>query len=283
MNIDLTTLRSLLFVPATKLNKITQVSESGTDLIIIDLEDSVNVAEKDSMRQAVTTFFEEWEPEKFGAAIGVRINSVRSIDGVLDFLSIMDTPNLPDALMLPKVDSVMEIDLVADWMEDIDILVPVIPIFETLAVWDEIDEIMAHDLVPCGVFGGIDLAAELGSDRSWESMQLYRNLLLRAARRSDKACLDMPWFDLNDEAGLRKETLRLQSMGYDGRVAIHPAQVAVIHECFRPDDKAVADARAMIDAFEQSSTGVVTFKGKVVEKPVLMHAYKLIERAQRFT
>ena len=283
MNIDLSTLRSLLFVPATKIEKIGQVAQSGPDLIIIDLEDSVTVAEKDTMRQVVTTFFEEWEPTRYGSAIGVRINSVRSIGGLLDFLSIIDTPTLPDAIMLPKVDSVSEIDLVADWMEDLDVLVPVIPIFETLGVWDEIDEIMAHELVPCGVFGGIDLAAELGSDRSWETMQLYRNLLLRAARRSDKACLDMPWFDLNDNDGLRSETLRLQAMGYDGRVAIHPAQVHIIHDCFRPAEQAVSDARAMIEAFEKSDTGVATFKGKVVEKPVLMHAYKLIERAQRFT
>lgn len=283
MTMDLTTLRSLLFVPATKLEKLSQVAGSGADLLIIDLEDSVAVGEKDAMRQAVTGFFEEWEPERFPAPVGVRINSIRSIDGVLDFLSVMDVSTVPDVLMLPKVDAVSEIDLVADWMEDLDIAVPVIPIFETLGVWSEADDIMAHDLVPCGVFGGIDLAAELGSDRSWESMQLYRSLLLRAARRNDKGCLDMPWFDLNDREGLQAETRRLQAMGFDGRLAIHPAQVEVIHECFRPTDEAVAHARGMIDAFEKSATGVVTYQGKVVEKPVLMHAYKLIERAGRFT
>jgi len=279
---DLSTLRSLLFVPATKLEKIGQVATSGADLLIIDLEDSVAPSQKDNMRQAVTTFFEEWDPEKYGVAIGVRINSVRSVDGVLDFLSIIDSPNLPDAIMLPKVDSIAELDIVADWMDDLNVMIPLIPIFETLGIWDEADEIMSHDLVPCAVFGGIDLAAELGSDRSWESMHLYRSLLLRAARRSDKGCLDMPWFDLNDAEGLRSETLRLQAMGYDGRVAIHPAQVQIIHDCFRPDDQSVADAKAMIQAFEKADSGVATFKGKVVEKPVLMHAYKLLERAKRF-
>jgi len=281
MTTDLSLLRSLLFVPATKLEKLSQVAASRPDLIVIDLEDSIAPDLKDDMRDAVARFFDETDLTTLPAPVGVRINNIRSLGGLEDMLAFLQTETLPDALMLPKIRSVEELDLLADWMEDVDRVMPVIPLFETLSVWDDADAIMAHDLVPCGVFGGIDLAAELGSDTSWDALHLYRSLLLRAARRSDKGCLDMPWFHLDDSEGLRSETHRLQAMGFDGRAAIHPNQIPVIHACLQPDEAAVAGARAMIEAFEQAGSGVAVYRGKVLEKPVLMHAYKLLERAAR--
>lgn len=278
---DLSTIRSLLFVPATKLDKIDLIKASGADLIIIDLEDSVAPDQKDDMRQAVTQFFENRSSDD-ETLIGVRINSVRLIDGLIDFLSIIDTEVLPDAIMLPKVTSPEELDIVGDWMEDLNVMIPLIPIIETLQVWDMLEHVMAHELVPCAVFGGIDLAAELGCERSWEPLYVYRSEMLRAARSAGKGCIDMPWFDLNDEAGLKSETVRMRAMGYDGRAAIHPKQVAIIHDCFKPGDAEIADAKEMIKAFESAQTGVATFKGKVVEKPVLLQALKLIDRMERY-
>jgi citrate lyase beta subunit len=283
--IDLSTVRSLLFVPATKLEKLDAVHKaSGADLYVIDLEDSVLPDLKEAMRERAGLFFDQRRTQGMHAApplVGVRINPIAGLNGLMDFLAVTSGEQLPDVLVLPKMEVAHEIDLLDGWMTDMGIQIPVIPLIETLNVWEELDLIMAHELVPSAMLGGIDLAAELGCEPGWEPMFPYRSALVHAARKHGKGCMDMPWFDLEDQDGLRADTLRARSLGFDGRAAIHPGQVAVIHECFTPDSARIEQARAMVEAFNNASDGVAVFKGKVLEKPVILQAQRILDLAER--
>lgn len=272
--------RSILFVPANKLNKIEKVAASGPDIIMIDLEDSINPDQKGMMRDELTKFFST--EHNLSSSIGVRINSMRTLDGIMDLLSISNMMYLPDVLMIPKVKHSSEIDLLIDLLSDIGISIPLIPLAETLEFWDDIDHILLNDLVTCVAFGGIDLAAELGSDTSWDTLLMYRVMLLRSARKNGKGCVDMPWFALHDTEGLESETLKVKSLGFDGRIAIHPDQVNVIHKAFHPTEEEIREAQGIVQSAEDSNAGVSVFNGKVVERPVLASAYKVLVRAERY-
>lgn len=276
---DLSMVRSLLFVPATKLDKVSKARQSGADLVVIDLEDSVLPDQKDPMRREITRFFHKTPDTQSGSRLGVRINALRTFDGLLDVMTVLGCKHLPDLLVMPKVEHAAELDLIYGWFSQVGVDIPVIVLAENLTIWEELDAIAAHESTAGIMLGGIDLAAALGSDTTWEAMADYRARVVRACRRHDKLCLDMPWFDLGDSDGLRRETLRSKSLGFEARAAIHPDQVSVINTCFTPTSEEISLAEIIVDLFEKSKSGVVTHNGKVIELPVVKRCYKLLLRA----
>jgi citrate lyase beta subunit len=276
---ELQSVRSLLFVPATKLEKMPKMRDSGADLLVIDLEDSIAPDQKDDMRRELTRFFHKTPDDSAASLIGVRINALRTFNGLLDVMTVFGCKHMPNVLILPKVQHVAELEIITGWFEQIGETLPVIVLAENLEIWDNLDAIAAHPSVAGIMLGGIDLAAELGCDTSWEAMSPYRAKAVRAARRHHKLSVDMPWFDLSDAEGLRRETLRSKSLGFDARAAIHPGQVPIIQDCFTPTPEELAEARTIIDLFESSGSALATHNGKVIELPVVKKCYQLLMRA----
>ncbi len=128
-------------------------------------------------------------------------------------------------------------------------------------------------------FGAADLSADMGCEMAWEPLLYARGRVVHAAALARVALLDVPHLALDDEAGLRADALRAKTMGFTGKLAIHPRQVAPIRACFMPTDTEVAKARAIVDAAERSAGQVCVVDGRMVDEPVVRAARLTLSRA----
>jgi citrate lyase beta subunit len=134
------------------------------------------------------------------------------------------------------------------------------------------------------IFGAEDLAGDLGATRTpdgWEVLYA-RSAIVVAAVANNLPSFDTVYIALTDLDGLRADSLRAAQMGFTGKLAIHPRQVAVIHEAFTPSAAEIDRAQRLIVAFEdhqRSGTGAFAFEGKMVDLPLLRAAQRTLQRA----
>jgi (S)-citramalyl-CoA lyase len=272
--------RSILFCPASRPERFAKALASGADAVCLDLEDGVGPEAKDAAREAVAGFLAGWaggtagEPE-----LVVRVNDPASDTGRRD-VEMLTRSRLPDALMVPKVD---EPDELWELLSDVGGRAPVpvlLPLIETVVGLDRVKEIAMAGL-PIGalVFGGMDLAAELGARLEWEPLLYARSRIVHAAALIGIGVIDVPWPTLADVDGLEEETRRAARLGFTGKLAIHPAQVPLIHGALAPDAEELAAARRVVEAALRSSEGVIVVDGKMVDRPVVLGARRILARA----
>lgn len=134
---------------------------------------------------------------------------------------------------------------------------------------------------PFGVlFGGADYSAGLGADLSSSQAMLYaRSKISNACGAAGVSAYDVPFLDVSDEVGLVTSTQAVKALGYSGRACIHPKQIDPVNSVFAPDESEVAEARAIVAAFEASAGGAVLHKGKLVDRPVVLAAQRILSRA----
>jgi len=130
------------------------------------------------------------------------------------------------------------------------------------------------------LFGGVDMAAELGAALDFTSMLYARSRVVHAAASFGLDAIDVPWLDLEDMDGLREECRRVQALGFTGKATIHPKQLAVVNDVFTPDAERIAWARRVIEAFEHAPDGLVVLDGKLVEIPVVRSASRTLAIAR---
>lgn len=265
--------RSLLFVPGARPDRFDKAAASGADAVCIDLEDAVAPHLKAEARAATLQFLAEARP---GAAIGFRINPLNTRDGLRDVLALADSAALPAFVMIPKAESAEEIlQLRAVLSDDCP---PLWPLVETAAALIAAPAI-AKALGGAGgvMFGGADFSASLGSDMSWDALHHARSAIVCAASIGGVDAIDVPYLDVKDEAGLRAETARVRAMGFSGRACIHPAQVDAINEIFTPTPAELSKAEKIAAAYEEAAGGVALLDGKLIEKPVLRAAQRILD------
>lgn len=275
-------LRSLLFIPAGKLGKWDKAIDSGADAICIDLEDSVPPNKKDSARFEVMSFLNT-NTSNNRVKILIRINSSEFNSGLADIEMLMSLKKLPDALMIPKLNKVDSLISLGHKLNSNGTSIPFIPLIETAGALYNARNILSHDRVTGAVFGGHDLAMQLGCSKDWDVLSAYRSEFIKASGGQNLSLIDMPWFGLNDESGLKKETENAKRYGFTAKAAIHPAQVQVINTVFTPTDSEIEEANEVIQAFENSAGHAVAWKGKVLEPPVINQAKRVIERASNLS
>jgi (S)-citramalyl-CoA lyase len=231
-------------------------------------------AHKDAARAQSMPLFD-------GAADGiervVRINGVRTPFGLKDLLAIVEHPSPPDAVMLPKVESADEVRIVDALLQRAARPVGLHVIIESNAGLEQALAIAGA----CGsirslLFGAVDMAAELGAAMDFTSMLYARSRVVHAAASCGLDAIDVPWLDLEDEAGLDEECRRVRDLGFTGKAAIHPKQLAPINRAFTPDADRIAHARNVIAAFEGSQDGLVVVDGKLIEMPVVRNARRTL-------
>jgi (S)-citramalyl-CoA lyase len=258
--------RSLLFVPGLRPDRYAKAMAVGADCVCVDLEDAVAPDRKDEARHLSLPVFGE-------AGVGraervLRINGVRTIDGLRDILALSTTANPPDALMLPKIRNAEEVR----WLDDVLSHVPVTfqVIIETNdGLLNAAEIAQASPRITTLLFGAFDMAAELRASRSWDSLLYARSQVVHAAARAGEDVMDVPFLDLQDQAGLKLEASRAVDLGFTGKAAIHPDQLAIIHSAFSPGDEQVKAARRIMDAFAESTDGLLVVDGKLIERPVI--------------
>jgi len=287
-------MRSLLFVPADDAKKLDKAMASGADALIVDLEDSIPTQGKADARLSAAAFIADAAKAAHRPRLLVRVNGFAS--GLCDADLDAVVPARPDAVMLPKAEGGADV-VRADAKLSAREAIAGLPdgCVKIVAIATE----TATALFLAGTYGGAtgrlegltwgaeDLSAELGAEanrdgegRFLDPYRLARALCLAAAAAARVQAIDTVTVDFRNAAALRRESEEARRDGFTGKMAIHPAQVPVINEVFTPSAAAVAQARAVVAAFEaHPGRGTVGIDGVMYDRPHLERARQLLARA----
>lgn len=261
-------LQSLLFVPGSRPERFAKALASGADCVVIDLEDSVAPEGKDEARVAALAAVAE-EP-----AFAIRINGLRTRAGLTDLLAIAAAAVRPRLILVPMVEDAAELAIVRGVLgQD---CMPLLPLVETVRGLRNAAEIAADPMVAMVQFGGADFSAELGVTLGWEPTAVARSQLVMACAAAGKPALDVPFLSLDDQPGLAEECRKAKALGFAGKAALHPDQIATIHAIFRPTAEEVAEAEAAEAAFQEAGGAAARFKGKMLELPVIRRYRRIL-------
>ncbi len=282
-------LRSMLYIPGNSPSMIQQAPVFGADSILLDLEDAVALSEKDAARDLVCAFLKGLDFG--GTVVTVRLNGTDTPFFEEDLRAVV--PCRPDAVRLPKCSSPRDVLACDALMADLERESGLEPgrvklhaMIETArgvanaqAIADSCPRVTALTL------GGQDLTADMGVRKTREGRELFtaRCLVSLAARAAGIDAFDTVWADVTDNEGLLEETKAVIGLGFSGKAAIHPGQIAWIHKAFVPEAKEIAKARRIVEAAlaaEAEGRGVVAVDGKMVDAPVVKRARHTLEMAR---
>jgi len=273
--------RSVLFSPGDRPELMRKAPTTGADVVVFDLEDAVTPARKADARTAVRDVLADLDAPDVEVCVRVSPagrGAAADLDVVLDGVQ-------PDALVVPKVEDADDVRDLADLAAERDVDRPVLALVETAAGILHAEDIAAAAPTDALVFGAEDLAADIGATRSEEGMEVLhaREHVVLAASAADVDAIDTVYTDFEDTEGLRSETAFARDLGYDGKLAIHPAQVASINEAFTPDPERIEWARRVLDAYEEAETdgkAVFAVDGEMIDAPLVAQAERIRERAR---
>jgi len=273
--------RSWLFVPADSERKIAKALDSEADAIIFDLEDSVTPAMKPVARDLLRNLMKR----SGGPQWWVRVNPLGSefIKDDLELIAIADI----HGIVLPKAESGDDVRQLAHRTGNIPVHAIVTEtaasLFGLLSYRDPASSLAAMS------WGAEDLSAALGASSKHDAdgslsftYQLARSLCLAGAVAAGVQPVDGVFADFTDDKGLKAESEAARREGFTGKLAIHPGQVPVINAAFTPSKTDIAHAEEVVAAFEaQPNAGVLSVGGKMVDRPHLVQARRVLERAAR--
>jgi len=270
--------RSLLFFPGDRPERFAKAVASGADAVCVDLEDGVGPAGKDAARElALGRLLEE---PRHGVELVLRINDPTTALGRRDLDALCIAPSSPDAVMVPKVAHVEEIEWLGRLVGPLDPGLVLIPIIETARGLAAAEGIAcASDRVGGLLFGGIDLSVELGSAVDWEALLYARSRVVHAAALAQVEALDVPFMEMKNSRGLAREAAGARRLGFGGKAAIHPSQIAAINEAFTPSQAEIDRALGILAANEVGGGGAIANEGELVDAPVVKAARRTLERA----
>jgi citrate lyase subunit beta/citryl-CoA lyase len=274
-------LRSLLFVPGDRPERMEKALGLGADALILDLEDSVTAAQKGEARAAIAAFL----ARERTVALFVRINPLDS--GLADDDLAAVLPGRPDGIVLPKAEGAASLAaLIARLGVSAARILPIAT--ETPAAMFRLHEYAdATDRLAGLTWGAEDLPAAIGATAAREAdgrytapIELARSLTLFGAHAAGVPAIETVYPAFRDLAGLAAYAARGARDGFTGMMAIHPSQVAVINAAFTPSPEAVAEARAIVALFAANpDAGALQLDGRMVDAPHLKQARRILDRA----
>ncbi len=276
-------LRSYLFVPANRPDRFEKALASGADAIIVDLEDAVPPMDKAMARDTVSAFLSAPARAAPDVTRLVRINGLHTLDGLKDLTMLCALGEArADGLILPKTQYAEDICLVDDVLHDAGSDLAIGALIETCAGLENATAIaLASKRLALMMFGGADMALDLRVALEWEPLVHARARIVHAAARAGIVALDMPWVDLADASGYHAELARSFALGFTARAAIHPSQIAAIHEALTPSDEAIRQAEALMQAWHGTSGSAAIWNGKLIEKPLVAQSQRILDLARR--
>ena len=265
--------RCLLFVPGSRPERYAKAVATGADQVCIDLEDAVAPADKDGARASLFAFLESG-PESRGE-IGLRINPLSTAQGRADLEALAASGLAPAFVMLPKVETADELRQADAALSGIDTAF-IAQIETPKGLLDARAIAAASPRLQALMFGGFDYVVALRGRAGWESFFHPRVQLATVAAEAGVGCLDVPWLDIKDEAGLVAETDRVIALGFTAKAAIHPAQVEPIQSRYLPTADEYERARRVIDALAASRGEAIQLDGKLVDRPIEIAAERAV-------
>ena len=269
---------AILFVPADRPDRFTKAAERA-DMVILDLEDGCRPENRAEARRAIIESEQagDLDPER----VIVRINPVDSPEHAADLEMLADLRY--DLIMLPKAESAAAVESLAGHR--------VIALIETPLGVLRADDVASADNAVALFWGAEDLTAGLGGTASRfgegeDAPGTYRDVARHARARTQlaatafgRAALDSVHVDIADVDGLRAEATDAAALGYAATVCIHPSQVAVIRDAYRPTDEEADWARRLLAAARDDG-GAFSFEGRMVDAPLFRQAEAIARRAE---
>ena len=268
--------RSFIFTPGLNPDMFPKAIASGADMVCIELEDGIAIKDKDEARKNTIEALKTLEV-KSGVELVVRVNCQRTKFGLLDLEAFISSKLKVKAIMLPKVKTPDEIKFIDDLLTDCNLNTDLHVIMETNEALQNIYDI-AHSSkrIVALYFGGVDMAAELRVPNSYQNLLYARSKLVHAGASVGIDVIDVPYLDLEDMDGMKKEAELVRDLGFTGKGSIHPKQINVLNEIFTPSKEEISKAKKIVDQFSESDTGLVVIDGKLIEKPVLREMQRKI-------
>lgn len=281
-------LRTMLFTPGNNMRMIQKAGTLGADAIILDLEDAVPMADKETARIFVRDSIEDLSVK--GSYLLVRINALTSGLAEQDLEWVVQKGLV--GIVLPKVESrddVLEIARLIDQQEKKGIEPAsqlLIPILETAkGVLNAHEIATASQRVIAIAFGAIDFARDMGISLSREGTELLyaRSRVAISARAAGVQAIDTPWIDIADEEGLVQEAKMARQLGFRGKLLIHPSQIEPVNRVFSPSESEMEYAKKVVEAFQRAEArglGAISLEGKMIDIANFHQAEELIALAE---
>ena len=280
--------RSLLFIPGNNPAMLQNADVFGSDAVIFDLEDAVNVTEKDNARNLIHYYLETHT--FLPMEVVIRINGLDT-DYYLDDLDKVVSDSI-DTIMLPKakVQEVKELDAILSKLEkerNLKKTIKIIPIIELAQSVLQVEEIASLNRVDGILLGAEDLSSDMEVARTKEGREIEyaRCRVAMACKAYQIDAIDTPFTDVNDPVGLRIDAQNAQTFAMNAKSAIHPNQIDTINDVFLPAPKLINWAKRVKAASDDAlarGIGVFSLDGKMVDKPVIERALKILAKAEKF-
>jgi citrate lyase subunit beta/citryl-CoA lyase len=295
-------LRSLLFVPGDSERKQAKAVDCGADALLLDLEDSVAAAQLPAARQRVRELLTA-RTDRSQQQLWVRVNALSSGILLQDLVAVFS--GVPDGIVLPKPSSPGEVAEVSNYLTALEaqagrdlgstkLLVIATETPQALLTLSSYGQVlpageMSRQRLAGLTWGSEDLSAAMGithkTDRQGSltfTFQLARSLCVVTAAALGVQAIDGVYLDFRDVEGLKRDIESARRDGFTGKLAIHPDQVAPINDAFIPGPAEVEWAQRIVAAFTESpDAGVMSLDGKMIDKPHLLQARRVLELAGR--
>jgi len=275
--------RSVLFSPGDQPDLMRKAPSAGADVVVFDLEDAVAPGRKDEARDAVDAVLSDpdFDPD---CEVCVRVNPVGSGAGA-DVESVLAGGSAADAVMLPKAGDREDVETLGRLLAEEDAEAPVLALVESARGVLNAQEIALAGPTDALVFGAEDLSADIGATRTDEGTEVLhaREHVVLAASAAGVDAIDTVYTDIEDTEGLAEETRFAAGLGFDGKMAIHPAQVDPINDAYTPAPEDVEWAERVLAAKEEADEedrGVFRVDGEMVDAPLIAQAERVLERAR---
>ena len=282
--------RALLYLQGFDGKKIAKASSHPTlDCACLDMEDGVGMGRKLDAREGIVHALQTVD---FGRTERLaRINAFDTGDLALqDLEALMKCPVLPDGIVIPKVESPSDVELVSERLDalgDVANDTRIVAMIESATSVLHMSSILkaAPHRLDCIIFGADDYASTVGATRTREGheVEFARNWVLLQAAAQGVSCIDAVQIDYHDLELLRTESRQSFELGYIGKQVIHPNQIDPVQEAYSPSSEAIEHAAAVVAAnheHQQHGEGAFTFQGKMIDMPTVKQFENLLYRAE---
>ncbi len=258
--------RSYLFVPGNRAERFDKALASAADTVIVDLEDAVPPDQKDAARRAVSAWLSAARP------VVLRINAADT-PWHRDDLAVCRQPGVA-AVMVAKAER-------ADVLAALGLGVPLLPLIESAAGFDQLRAIAAVPGVQRLAFGAIDFQLDMNMRARFDELIHFRSQLVLASRLAGLLPpIDSPSVAIEDVAEVERDAHAARRLGFTAKLCIHPKQLAVVNRSFSPSEAELAWARQVIAIAEAGGGAAAALDGEMIDKPVILRAQAILAEAR---
>lgn len=280
--------RTMMFVPGANAAMLRDAPLYGADSIMFDLEDSVSLKEKDTSRALVHFALKTFDYSQVETV--VRVNGLDTV-GALDIEAVVLAG--VDVIRLPKTETaqdIIDVEAVIERVErengiEVGRTKMMAAIESAEGVLNARDIAKASDRLIGIALGAEDYVTNMKTRRHPDGQELFfaRSMILHAARAAGIAAIDTVYSDVNNTEGFQNEVRAIKQLGFDGKSVINPRQIPLVNEIYAPTEKEIQNAKEVIWAIreaESKGSGVISLKGKMVDKPIVERAERVIMLAK---